>query len=272
MEILLEPHYEATRQRLAGEKLVLAVQDTTSLNYTTHRATDDLGPIGTQAAGAVGLWLHSTLAFNAEGTPLGLLDVQCWARDGRQFGKHHERKKRSIEEKESAKWLKSFRALAEVQRRTPGTRLVSVGDREADIYELFQEALADPQGPGLLVRAEQDRLAGRGAGTRVALAGAASGGGGAGNRRAPTGRATGARGASGSALCPSHFAAPAQQAEAAGADAVGSVGAGGRGPRGHQALALDAAHHLRGRRVLKEPAKSCVGTPCGGASKFIIAP
>ena len=124
-----------------AEKLVLAVQDTTSLNYTTHRATDDLGPIGTQAEGALGLWLHSTLAFNAEGTPLGLLDVQCWARDGRQFGKHHERKKRSIEEKESAKWLKSFRALAEVQRRTPGTRLVSVGDREADIYELFQEAL-----------------------------------------------------------------------------------------------------------------------------------
>jgi hypothetical protein len=158
MDALLQPHFEATRQRLAAEKLVLAVQDTTSLNYSTHRATDDLGPIGTQAEGALGLWLHSTLAFNGEGTPLGLLDVQCWARDGRQFGKHHARKKRSIEEKESAKWLKSFRAVTEVQRRTPGTRLVSVGDREADIYELFQEALADPQGAGLLVRAEQDRL------------------------------------------------------------------------------------------------------------------
>jgi hypothetical protein len=158
MDALLQPHFEATRQRVAAEKLVLAVQDTTSLNYTTHRTTDDLGPIGTQAEGARGLWLHSTLAFNGEGTPLGLLDVQCWARDGRQFGKHQERKKRSIEEKESSKWLKSFRALAEVQRRTPGTRLVSVGDREADIYELFQEALADPEGPWLLVRAEQDRL------------------------------------------------------------------------------------------------------------------
>jgi len=158
MDALLQPHLEATRQRIAAERLVLAVQDTTSLNYSTHRATDDLGPIGTQAEGALGLWLHSTLAFNTEGTPLGLLDVQCWARDGRQFGKHHERKKRSIEEKESAKWLKSFRAVAEVQGRTPGTRLVSVGDREADIYELFQEAWADPQGPGLLVRAEQDRL------------------------------------------------------------------------------------------------------------------
>lgn len=158
MDALLQPHFEATRQRVAAEKLGLAVQDTTSLNYTTHPTTDDLGPIGTQAEGARGLWLHSTLAFNGEGTPLGLLDVQCWARDGRQFGKHQERKKRSIEEKESSKWLKSFRALAEVQRRTPGTRLVSVGDREADIYELFQEALADREGPWLLVRAEQDRL------------------------------------------------------------------------------------------------------------------
>jgi len=158
MEALLQPHFEATRQRLAGERRVLAVQDTTSLNYSTHRATDDLGPIGSEKEGTLGLWLHSTLAFNTEGTPLGLLDVQCWARDGREFGKRHERKKRSIEEKESVKWLKSFRAVAEVQRRTPGTRLVSVGDREADIYELFQAALADPDGPGLLIRAEQDRL------------------------------------------------------------------------------------------------------------------
>jgi hypothetical protein len=158
MDALLQPHFAATGRRVAAEKMVLAVQDTTSLNYSTHRDTDNLGPIASKKEGTQGLWLHSTLAFNAEGTPLGLLDVQCWARDGKEFGKHHARKKRSIEGKESAKWLKSFRALAEVQRRTPGTRLVSVGDREADIYELFQQALADAQGPALLVRAEQDRL------------------------------------------------------------------------------------------------------------------
>ena len=158
LDALLPPHFEATRQRVAAEKVVLAVQDTTSLNYSTHRHTDDLGPMGSEKEGTLGLWLHSTLAFNTEGTPLGLLDVQCWARDGQQFGKRHQRKKRSIEEKESSKWLKSFRALAEVQRRTPGTRLVSVGDREADIYELFQEAWAEPHRPGLLIRAEHDRL------------------------------------------------------------------------------------------------------------------
>ena len=164
MDALLQPHFAATGQRVAAEKVVLAVQDTTSLNYSTHRATDDLGPIGSEKEGALGLWLHSTLAFNTEGTPLGLLDVQCWARDGRQFGKRHERKQRSIEEKESVKWLKSFRAVAQVQRRAPGTRLVSVGDREADIYELLQEALAEPQGPGLLIRAEHDRLRAEGQG------------------------------------------------------------------------------------------------------------
>jgi hypothetical protein len=56
------------------------------------------------------------MAFNLEGTPLGLLDVQCWARDAAAFGQKHEGKQRPIEEKESSKWLKSFRRVAEVQR------------------------------------------------------------------------------------------------------------------------------------------------------------
>ena len=164
MDVLLAPHYEATRQRVAAEKVVLAVQDTTSLNYSAHPATQDLGPIGSEKERVIGLLLHSTLTFNREGTPLGLLDVQCWARDGATFGKRHQRKKRPIEDKESSKWLKSFQRVAEVQRRSPATRLVSVGDREADIYELFREALADARSPWLLIRAEQNRLLAEGQG------------------------------------------------------------------------------------------------------------
>jgi hypothetical protein len=158
MEILLEPHYQATQQRLSEEKIILAVQDSTSLNYTAHPATDDLGPLSTRVDGSMGLWLHNTMAFSVEGTPLGLLDVQCWARDAQEFGKHHQRKQRPIEQKESYKWLKSFQQVATAQRSSPDTRLVSVGDREADIYELFELALEDPGGPKLLVRAEYDRL------------------------------------------------------------------------------------------------------------------
>jgi hypothetical protein len=158
MDDLLESHRKSSYQRIAEKKIVLCPQDTTSLNYSTHPATENLGPIGSKKEGIVGLIVHDTMAFSVEGTPLGLLDVQCWARDADEFGKKHQRKQRAIEEKESYKWLRSFQSVAEAQRHCPGTMLVSMGDREADIYELFHLALQDPNGPKLLVRAEQDRL------------------------------------------------------------------------------------------------------------------
>jgi hypothetical protein len=155
METLLQPHYRATEARMRAETIVLAVQDTTSLNYTAHAATIGIGPIGSIEDGAQGLHLHSTLAFNPAGTPLGLVNVQCWARDPNEFGV--KRDQLPIEAKESIKWLKSYRAAAALQARCPDTMVVSVGDREADLYELFQEAAAKPENPKLLVRAKHDR-------------------------------------------------------------------------------------------------------------------
>jgi len=157
MDTLLQPHFLATEVRVRAESIVLAVQDTTSLNYTAHAATEGVGPIGSSVNGPQGLHLHSTLAFSTQGTPLGFLDVQCWARDPADFGKKAKRHRVPIEEKESFKWLKSFRAVAAVQARCPSATLVSVGDREADLYELFAEATAQPDGPKLLVRAEHNR-------------------------------------------------------------------------------------------------------------------
>ena len=55
------------------------------------------------------------------------------------------------------KWLRSYRAAAEVQKCCPETMVVSVGDREADFYELFYEAAKNVCGPKLLVRAERTR-------------------------------------------------------------------------------------------------------------------
>jgi len=158
MDTILESHYQATVARMSREKVVLAVQDTTTLNYTAHPATENLGPIGSRKDGSIGLIVHDTMAFNREGTPLGLLDVQCWARDGADFGKKKRRHHLPIEQKESFKWLISFRKVAQAQKQCPETRVVSVGDREADIYELFELALREASGPRLLIRAEQDRL------------------------------------------------------------------------------------------------------------------
>ncbi|MBI2181843.1 MAG: IS4 family transposase, partial [Deltaproteobacteria bacterium] len=101
---------------------------------------------------------HDTMAYTTEGTALGLVDAQVWARDPNQFGKRATRHQRPIEQKESVKWLNSFRAAARLQRQLgAATTVVSVGDREADVYELFALALSDPAHPKLLVRAERDR-------------------------------------------------------------------------------------------------------------------
>ncbi len=157
MDSVIRPHIEATAERMKQHAVVLAVQDTTTLNYTAHPSTEGLGPINTQSDGGRGFIVHDTMAFSTEGTPLGLLDVQCWARDPKEAGKSSQRKELPIEQKESIKWLNSYRAVGEVQALCPDTMLVSVGDREADVYELFHEATSAAKGPELLVRADRGR-------------------------------------------------------------------------------------------------------------------
>jgi len=152
MDVLLEGHLETTIDRIRQHSIVLAPQDTTTLNYTTHPMTHGLGPVGTKRDKSMGLLLHDTMAFTEQGTPLGVLDAQCWARNPEDKGKRERRKQLPIEQKESYKWLRSFRKVAEVQKACPNTKLICIGDRESDIYELFLEATRDPRGPGLLVR------------------------------------------------------------------------------------------------------------------------
>jgi len=152
MDVLLAAHTEATIDRIRQQRIVLVPQDTTSLNYSTHPMQEGLGPIGTKRMKAIGLLLHDTMAFSEQGTPLGILDAQAWSRDPKDKGKRQRRKNLPIEQKESRKWLRSFRKVAEVQKVCPTTKLISIGDRESDVYELFLEATQDAHGPGLLVR------------------------------------------------------------------------------------------------------------------------
>ncbi|MBK7236366.1 MAG: hypothetical protein IPI02_12340 [Sterolibacteriaceae bacterium] len=95
--------------------------------------------------------------MTVQGVPLGFVDAQCWARDPQTFGKKAQRHALAIEQKESYRWLKSYQAVAAVQKRNPQLTLVSMGDREADIYELFAQAAIEPAGPKLLIRAQHDR-------------------------------------------------------------------------------------------------------------------
>lgn len=159
METLLTGHVEATARRVSEHKVVLAVQDTTSLNYSTHTSATGFGPISASADSAVGLIVHDTLAFDTSGTPLGLLDVQAWDRPekARTKTEKNKQKKVPLAQKESFKWVRSYRAAAKVAKLCPDTQVVSVGDREADIHELFVEAQSQADTPDVLIRSARNR-------------------------------------------------------------------------------------------------------------------
>lgn len=143
---------EATAKRCRGLPLVLAVQDTTSLDYTTHTDTEGLGPL--EHPKHRGLFVHTALAVNPQsGVPLGIVSQQVWARDPETLGKSDKRKELPVEAKESARWLVG---LKETEARLgPSVRVLTVADREADVYELF--ALAHELAGDWLIRARHDR-------------------------------------------------------------------------------------------------------------------
>ena len=96
---ILTPDIEASIERIRAHRIVLVPQDTTTLNYSYHPATEGLGPVNTTRDQAVGLMLHDSAAFSIEWTPPGILDARCWARDPDEHGKSEERKHLPIEEK-----------------------------------------------------------------------------------------------------------------------------------------------------------------------------
>jgi hypothetical protein len=153
-ERIQAPHQQRTVERMAQYERVLAVQDTTFLNYTQHPKTEGLGPIGNKSQNQRGFGLHSTLVTTPEGMPLGVLNQAVFTRpEDEPSHRPEECRLLPIEEKESYRWLQAFEqtlALAPA-----GVEVITVCDREADIYEMF--AFAQKQQAPLLVRASSNR-------------------------------------------------------------------------------------------------------------------
>ncbi len=152
-----QAHHEATLERVLSHPVVLAVQDTTMLNYSSHPKTQGLGPLGSHPTKLIGLLVHSTLAITPAGQPLGFLHNAVRARQG--HGLAARRHQRKLAQKESHKWIESLKACQSLAPRCPKTRLVNITDREGDIYELFVQAASAPAQSkvDLLVRARHDR-------------------------------------------------------------------------------------------------------------------
>ncbi|HEY9728765.1 MAG TPA: IS4 family transposase [Chroococcales cyanobacterium] len=150
-EGILAPHRDSTLSRVETEEIVLAVQDTTELDFSSQPKTQGLGALSKSYA--QGLKVHSVLCVSPLGVPLGVLHQKVWAREKTKRTTGYQDRKRAIEQKESHRWLES---LELTQQWIPqDKRVVTVADREADIYELF--ALPRRDGSEFLIRACQPR-------------------------------------------------------------------------------------------------------------------
>ena len=164
---LTKPICDAAARDCAGLETVIAVQDTTVLSFDRARQAKGLGPVN-DSPDARGMLLHPVMALRLDGAPIGLLNLDHWCRELEPLD-DETKAKRTIEEKESGKWLRGIRASHEViesnlpEERRP--RLLNVFDREGDIHEVFD--LATSGGDGAVIRCNHNRRAMTGDGRSV---------------------------------------------------------------------------------------------------------
>jgi hypothetical protein len=159
-DVILQPHAEQTRRRMAQQAIALMVQDTTEADLTRpEQQVKDAGPL--DGSDRRGVFIHPLHAFTPDAIPLGTAWCRIWTREeeAKPLSKAEKRKKRKaapIEQKESQRWIDGLRKAREIAQEMPQTRCICIADSEADIYELF----AEPRGTvpvDWLIRACQDR-------------------------------------------------------------------------------------------------------------------
>ena len=150
---ILQPHREALLERAQLERTVLLVQDTTTLNFTNLKGcASGLGPLQERASSSRGLFVHASVGFTEGGRPLGISGLERWARPEQEPEPAAERAK------ESQRWFRGLQQGQELGRCCSGpTRVVVVGDRESDIFGLFERQAERRAEAGLLVRVNLGR-------------------------------------------------------------------------------------------------------------------
>ena len=126
VENILRPHRERTLRRMGAHEMVLCIQDTTLMNFTRRGQTQGLAALGSNQTGAVarGLHLHTTLAVNPEGVPLGVLRAGFDApqpADQEAPGEPQSSAPKTREERKSYRWIEGL--CTTVRRRPRNCRI-----------------------------------------------------------------------------------------------------------------------------------------------------
>ena len=151
---IAEAGFQATVEQAQHHHLLLALEDTTTLIYKHSSIRDELGHVG-RGKKQRGLLAHSVLLFAPDAKQVvGLIEQSRWSRDITTIGKREKHATTPYEEKEGYKWESASRAMAE-RLKTQMSNVISVCDREADIYEYLQYKLTEQQ--RFVVRSMQSR-------------------------------------------------------------------------------------------------------------------
>ena len=167
---LSERHWLATREQAAAlpQAVVLFVQDTSELDFTSHPKTSGLGHIGNTRGR--GFLLHSCLALRpSEGQAqiIGLAAQHVWARQHAARKGRESRSERNKRRTEAEVWACVVEEIGQAPPPETGLRWVSIGDRASDIFSYLRRAQA--AGWKCLLRVGQDRLVQTETGERARL-------------------------------------------------------------------------------------------------------
>lgn len=143
-------HRAGLAAKAAAGRHVLAIQDTSEINYEAQRGRKrHLGTVGNGTD--VGLFVHPVLGVDADSEQcFGLLDAQVWRRGKPDKGNY---KRLPIEAKESYRWLKGGAQAKAVLAHA--SMVTIMDDREGDIYEKW--ARLPDRHTHLLTRASRNR-------------------------------------------------------------------------------------------------------------------
>lgn len=155
---LLKAHYNKTvaRAKAVDTRYILAIQDKTTLNFTSHSAKTELGRVaGKGKTSQYGLFQQSTLLVTQSNESLGLIDVKHFDYD--DFDLTEERDKRPIEVKHTFSWIEASRNRRE-RLRDLCKPVITVADRESDIFEFLHDIIVHDE--QFVVRAQHNRFIG----------------------------------------------------------------------------------------------------------------
>lgn len=155
VEAILAPHFKQTIQRLKEHEVVLLLNDSTDIDLKHMQKIENFGFLNdTKRPGCT---LHSLVAFTPERLCLGNVSANFVVRDAESLGKKGDRKTRSVDEKETYRWLKDYRKACELSKNTK-TRIIYAADREADFYEMFAEYDSNKGLADFIIRGNDHRL------------------------------------------------------------------------------------------------------------------